>query len=332
MDTEIAVDEIAVGYDPSQPDPRVKRLSHSSRLTLHQCPRKFQLYKLRSEDNGEERELIHFAFGHAVGAGIQAVLNGATKEEAIWQAFLNWDADLLIEGKPGKNKSIFNAVYAVEKYVAVAHLTKVKDYELASFYDAEKDAWIPAVELSFRITFPNGYSYIGYVDAVLRHKVTGQLLVLELKTNGSRTVDEALYKNSGQALGYSIILDAITSAYKEHSLTDYHVLYLVYKTSERELEQFIFEKTYTQRALWIQELLFDIEILGMYEAAAIYPMHGQSCYDFQRNCEYFGVCTLPTERLVKPISQKELDGIEAERYTVDLTVDEVIEALLSANA
>lgn len=263
-----------------------------------------------------------------MGAGIQAILSGATKEEAVWQAYIAWSADLLIEGKKGKNKDIWNAIYAIEKYEAIAHMTKVKDYELAFFTDADGKE-VPAIELSFRITFPDGYSYIGFVDAVLKHKQSGELLVLELKTNGSYNVDEAQYKNSGQALGYSIILDAITSQYKDETLADYHVLYLVYKTTDRELEQFIFEKTYTQRALWIQELLFDVEILKMYEAANIYPMHGQSCYDFMRNCEYFGVCTVATERLVKPISQKEVDAEAAARYTVDLTVGEVIDALLS---
>lgn len=327
-DNEIAIDAIASDWDSSKPDIRLKRLSHSSRLTFHQCPRKYQLYKLRSEDNGEEKELIHFAFGHAVGAGIQAVLSGATKEEAIWATYLAWSADLLIEGKPGKNKSIWNAIYAVEKYMAVAHLTKVKDYELAFFTDKDTGESIPAIELSFRIRFPDGYSYIGFVDAVLKHKVTGELLVLELKTNGARNIDEAQYKNSGQALGYSIILDAITSQYKDEALSDYHVLYLVYKTPDRELEQFIFEKTYTQRALWIQELLFDVDILKMYEAANIYPMHGQSCFSFGRNCEYFGVCTVATERLVRPISQKEVDADREARYTVDLTIDDVINALI----
>lgn len=65
-------------------DPRIRNLSYSSLLTLHSCPREFQLYKLGADSEGliiEEDETdsdqsITFAYGHAVGNGVQYALQG----------------------------------------------------------------------------------------------------------------------------------------------------------------------------------------------------------------------------------------------------------------
>ena len=96
-------ESIPIQLLPDQIDPRLKLLSHSSRSTLHRCPRKYQLYRLNStqielDREKEEIQGVTFAFGHAVGDGIASVLAGKSKDQVILDIFLGWkDADLLDE-------------------------------------------------------------------------------------------------------------------------------------------------------------------------------------------------------------------------------------------
>ena len=177
----------------------------------------------------------------------------------------------------------------------------------------------PACELSFRIHFPGSFSYRGHVDAVLREKSSGKVVVLEVKTTGvAGVINPATYKNSAQAIGYSIVLDKIFP-----ELSSYEVLYLVYHTKKREFEPLSFTKNYLQRALWIRELLLDIDVIQMYEEAGVYPMRGESCVSFGRDCEYLNTCTLSTAFLTKPCSPADEDKVQ---YQLELTLQDLLES------
>jgi len=294
-------------------DPRLKLLSHSSRTTLHKCPRKYQLYRLNAttvslSDEKEVEQGVTFAYGKAVGIGIQSTMEGKSEQQILLDTFLEWDTELLAE-TPRQNKSFWLAVFAVQKFIALREEGFLQDYELV-YYKGK-----PAVELSFRILLPEGYEYRGFVDAVLRHKVTGEVMVLENKTS-SGTANSAMYKNSGQALGYSVVLDQLFP-----DLSAYTVLYLVYETKSYEYKELPFGKSLLQRALWLQELLIDTQILSLYHSYESFPMHGESCFDFFRDCEYLGVCTLATKNQTKPLTQQMLDKIAEDADSYDFTVD-----------
>jgi hypothetical protein len=301
------------GYE-GKIDYRIRQLSYSSLLTLHTCPRKFQLYKLRTvhRTKDSEKQTVTFAYGHVVGEAIQLILAGATEEEVILHMFLGWYADLLAEDEKAK-KSFWSAVVAAKRFFAIRH-TLLADYELV-YHDGK-----PACELSFVINFPDGFRYRGHVDAVLRHISTGRIMVLECKTTGSRTVNPATYKNSAQAIGYSIVLDSLFP-----SLSSYDVLYLIYQTHTQEYLAWPFEKTYLQRALWIRELLLDIEFIKMSEAAGVYKMHGESCFSFMRECEYINSCTMSTEFLARQGTPDDFDTTE---YQVTLSLNDLLETQL----
>jgi len=297
-------------------DYRIRQLSYSSILTLHSCPRKFQLYRLRTTHRTEEsaQSTITFAFGHVVGEGIQLALEGATESEVIWKMFLGWHTDLYAEDLK-LNKSFFQAVIAIKRFFALQASGFLKEYELV-YYNGK-----PACELSFSVVFPDGFRLRGFVDAVLKHRTTGKVVVLECKTTGAATVNPATYKNSAQAIGYSIVLDSIFP-----DLSAYEVLYLIYNTKSGEYLPIPFQKTYLQRALWIRELLLDIETIKMYEDAEVYPMHGESCYSFFRECEYLNVCQLSTEYLTKPCTPEQEDKTE---YQIALTLDDLLTTQLA---
>jgi hypothetical protein len=315
-ETEVTsqVSFVEPGYE-GKIDYRIRQLSYSSLLSLHSCPRKFQLYKLRTTHKTEEllKSTITFSFGHVVGDGIQKILEGKSEEEVIFSMFLGWHTDLMNVDTKAK-KSFWMAVIAIQNFVNLRKSGFLEEYELV-YYRGK-----PATELSFCINLPDGFRLRGFVDAVLKHKESGKVVVLECKTTGSVAINPATYKNSAQAIGYSIVLDVL---YPE--LSSYEVLYLVYQTGAREYHPIPFTKNYLQRALWIRELLLDVEMIKLYEEAEVYPMHGESCVSFGRDCEYLQSCTLSTEFLTKKCTPEEEDKTE---YQINLSLVDLLEAQL----
>jgi hypothetical protein len=304
-------------------DPRLKLLSHSSRTTLHKCPRKYQLYRLSSKqlslaDEKEVEQGVTFAYGSAVGMGVQSTLEGKTDDQIFLDTFLEWDVDLL-DNTPRQKKSFWLALFAVQKFMSLRADGFLDDYELV-YYNGK-----PAVELSFQINLPNGFKYRGFVDAVLKHKLTGEIMVLECKTS-SGTANSTMYKNSGQALGYSVVLDILFP-----ELSSYLVLYLVYESKSYEYKELPFEKSLLQRALWLQELLIDTQMIELYESYHTYPMHGETCLDFFRDCEYLSLCTLSTQNMTKPLTEEIVEKIEVDATAYQFTVDfyDLVEAQVS---
>lgn len=295
--------------------PLLKNLSYSSLGELHACPRKFVLNRLRSINRSDTRS-VTFAFGHAVGTGIQSTLEGKSQEQILFDMFLAWDYPDLYGEEERANKSFWSAVIAVQRFAIIRDSSLLGDYELL-YVDGK-----PAVELSFRITTPDGFKYRGFVDVVLRHKITGELLVLELKTTSATSIDPAQYKNSKQALGYSVVLDRYApgkSAYK--------VLYLVLSSKTLEYTPLEFTKSYLQRAEWIHTLLLDLEIIKMYHANNFWPQNGASCYDFFRQCEHFQTCTLKIESQV-PAASWTREPDDEGPFTLELTLEELIDSQL----
>jgi len=303
-------------------DIRLRSLSYSSLLTLHSCPRKYQLKRLNSEINETDDVFsgVTFAFGHVVGLGIQEYITHHDVDKTYWECFLMWEPDLLADN-PKQNKSFWSAMAAVDRFISMCLSGFLKDWELCYYQDQ------PATELSFIIEFPDGFTYKGYVDAVLQHKETKEVMVLEVKTTSASSVNAATYKNSAQAIGYSIVLDTLFP-----ELSSYLVKYLVYKSKAQDYDVMDFEKSYLDRALWIRTLLLDIDTIKMYEEAGIYPMRGQSCNEFYRECPYFGLCTLATDRVTSPLTDEEEVEIvrrNSEDFLITLHLNDLIRSQLS---
>ena len=283
-------------------DPRLRYLSHSGRLLLHTCPRKFQLAKLNSDTIAIDpikagETSVTFAYGHAVGTGIQSVLEDKPEGQCIIETALAWDTDPLAE-TPRQNKSLWTAIYAIQQFYTMYKQGYLEDFELVH-YEGK-----PAVELSFKVSLPDSFYYRGFVDVVLRNKKTGEILVLELKTS-SGAANPASYKNSGQAVGYSVVLDKMFPG-----ISSYSVLYLVYETQTYKFVPMTFGKSLLQRALWLQELYVETRKLILYHELGTFPIHGESCYSWYRECEYLGLCQMDTAHLTKQLTTKVVEEVE----------------------
>lgn len=255
-------------------------------------------------------------FGHTVGQGLQDIFCGLSETQIIWKAFTGWKIDLGLRDDK-RAKDFYRAVFAIQKLLHARNNGYLKDWEIVEFNGS------PAVELGFIVHLQNGFKYRGFVDLVLRNRETNKILVIDGKTTWFRTVNGAEYKNSFQALGYSIVLEVIFP-----DLMDYNVSYLVYKTTEKEWEMFDFVKSFSERAEWIQTLVLECEEISRYAETGVFPKHGESCKSFGRECEYFQYCGMKTEHLVKPLTQEKIAAIELENksYAISVSIDQLIES------
>lgn len=294
-------------------------ISYSILSGLHSCPRRFILEKLAANslpaEDGEEdgHTNIDFVFGHSVGAGVQAFLAFNSVESALYAAYLSWRGkwDLGREDyNKRKNKTIERACIAVEAF-AYFSSSALGEWEL---FRTSEDT--PAIELSFALDFGKSV-YFGHIDLILRNRRTGRIAIGEIKTSGYSNPDEALYRNSGQALGYSLVLDKIVG-----EEADYDVHYFVYSATKEEWNYLPFTKSVSQKLEWVQDRLIDVGHMQQYYALQHFPKNGANCMQFNRRCAFFGQCELVDKRKIE-----ELPLLERGAYPVDYSFN--VEELVS---
>jgi len=278
------------------------RLSHSSLETLHTCERKWQLEKkLVNELAREETE--HTVFGRAYGTGIATYLVTQDSDMALWQAWLAYYPELETD-----KKSMTRCMLALMKSFPELD-TLLMEYEVAYFQGK------PAVELSFRLNITEEYYFVGYIDVVLRNRISGVHYIMDAKHTGLQLYDlSPVYQNSGQCLGYSIALDRIVGEQQ----SSYGVLYFIAQLgrdfSSIKIQTMAFDKSLVDRLKWFMTLGLDVKKLKDMEDLNIYPMRGHSCLKFNKPCRYFGTCNLHSLDIPKP---PEPDLIEYD-FTYDL--------------
>ena len=286
----------------------VNATSYSMLQTLHSCPRKFQLIKAAALRGEGGRQNVDFAYGHAVGSGIQAYMMTGSMEAALLNAFLAWRIPFgaAIEKK---NKTIWDTWVAVESFASFAEVT-LSDWEVFV-----TPAGKPAVELAIEIDFENGYKHYLHIDLILKHRLTGELAIFENKTHGFTEAEPAIYANSDQALGYSLVIDMF-----QHN-TAYQVFYVCYSAPQRKWQLLPFTKSTSLKAEWLTTIQLDHAAIATYRQMHFYPKRGDSCYQFMRTCEFFGSCNA-----VKHLQEEKVlpDAMSAEEVDYRFRLSELL--------
>lgn len=270
------------------------RHSYSANEKLRVCPRLYQLTRIKVNDMVEEQtpeNNIHLDYGSAMGAGIQAMLlavhNGHSKDLAIQIATVAVLASY--QGQcdtPEKGKTLNSLLLALKSF----HANWDWDVWDLAYFNGK-----PAIELSFKLVYDveSGDYYCGFVDAILRNRLTGEHAVLELKTTGMNLLDiKPLYSNSDQAIGYSLVLDALSGG-----TSSFTVLYGVIRVGKDKefcpkTELHPFPKTAKDRLEWLLSQSLDYQRLKEYEELGVYPKWGASCIQYMRPCSMYGICDL----------------------------------------
>lgn len=249
--------------------------SYSMLSELHRCPRAFQLSKA-GQSSGLEVLNIDFAFGHSVGDGAVEWLRSRDLDKAILTGMLSWG--IPFDFVNNKKKSIWEATFAIMQFPAFYEQT-LEDWDLFVLPNGK-----PAIELSICVVFPTGYKHYIHIDAVLKHRYSGKIAVYEGKTLGMNEPESSLYANSNQALSYACIMDALELD------AHYEVFYSVYCVPARKWELLPFSKDSTLRAEWILDVQMDHAAISTYRELQFFPKRGESCYNFGRRCQWFGMC------------------------------------------
>lgn len=287
--------------------------TYSTAEVLHACPRKYQLKKMQAAHGSSERvNSTTFAFGHAVGAGVATLDATQDIRRAVFDAFIAWDMDLFAdERKQGRKhgKSFHEAIWALYVYQTFCEEeTDLADYEVIG------------IEQTVAVDFEDGHYFSGHIDELLRNKITGSIRVKENKTTGFSNIDPALYSNSDQALGYSVVVE-------NYGVSEYEVMYVVYSSTEQKWTQFNFVKPTYKRAEWIQDQLLINQQIDHYAELNFFPKRGGSCFDFMRRCEYYETCDISTKSafgaefadLPSISSIADIAAVEAVNYSVSLS-------------
>ena len=327
--TDIIIDDIQNStnqidsINPTKTNPtqinlaNLKLLSHSAIQLFRSCPRKFELDRLYGSLKKDENT-IHTAYGSALGAGIQSLLETHSIDQASLTAFRNWSI-----GLDEVNVKAYKSFPQVINALKIFHrdfLPEFQDWELAYITVDSKGNPKPAAELSFSIDLPLGYHYRGFLDAVLKHKKTGKYRVLEIKTTGSRFVDEANYANSFQGVGYSVVLDRIAT----EGYSDYEVLYLVYKTFNQTYETYPFLKLQSHRINWLTDLILVVEQIELYKRSRRFSTNGDSCKAFGRLCRFFEECNYSNESIFRGAEIINVDTFDHSAFDFNFTYEELL--------
>jgi hypothetical protein len=302
--------------------PNLKQLSHSSSVLLHGCPRRYELSKLSDRGESVNEQDYHLDFGSVVGTATQDFLVTDSVNHAKLTALRHWKTSIDDDAGLRDKKTFWHSLAAIDKFAGLRK-TSLSRYKLA--YINEK----PAIELGFTIDCGNGFTYRGFLDALLIDTTRNELVVYEGKTTKFRNVHEAVYKHSGQSLGYSLIIDTIATLLDNEVGSSYKVLYSVYKSSAMEWEVFPFIKNHTERALWIKNILIDKKRVVEYAEDDYFPMHGENCYNFFRPCPFFGTCTLSNKFVVGAEEDVAVRVDDASKYTYRFNLSELIETQLA---
>jgi hypothetical protein len=290
-------------------DSRLKLLSHSTIQLIQSCPRKAQLTKLWPEYIREPS--VDTAFGSMYGEGVQQILIGTPIAKAILLAALKWDVAI---DDSKKDKSFWTCLQALLDFYNFSSDDLVSEYEVV-LYNGK-----PTNELGFCIDLGNGYYYRGYMDLVLRHRVTGRIVVVDVKTTGMNYSDGSKYRHSDQGISYSVVLDFIAPG-----INSYDVIYAEYLTGVKRMEMHAFTIDCLERANWLRNLVLTTQIMELYNSYEDWPTHGgSSCSAYGRQCKMFDYCKMRTSSLITDkviIDALEWEAANAKLYNPDREVN-----------
>lgn len=307
----------------------LKRASHSSDNIRSECNRKWMISRLRPNFGNIEFEDhytrdFHLDFGDILGIGVQNFLIADDIDAAFWQMFINWGVVLDSEDGMEKKKSFWHAMQGIEKF-QLFRQTDLMNLELINLNGQ------PAIEVGFKIHFNAGYTYVGYIDAILWNNIQERLVPMENKSEGGyRSPHEARYKNQGQGIGYKLVVDAISRRLDIQQSEDYDILYCVYNTTKEEWFRFDFTKSSKVLAKWIKTQLANQSSVTAMIQNNFFPMNGNSCFNFFRPCKYYGLCEADDYMLFGPgynkiTPKKDKEGMIMFEFQIDEIVDTLME-------
>lgn len=288
---------------PSELSPKkspANTLSYTNGKLLKECTRKYQLLHLKQY---YEETNVHFSFGRAVGAGFAEAVVQGDLEKGLLATALNY-----VPYASTEKKNLHSAL------VAVATLFQHwEDNDLSSLYE------VIATERAFRLSFlpkRDRMSFIsererllfydGHIDLLLKHRYSGALAVLDVKTTQWNQKNlYPIYFNASQVTVYGAVTQYL-------QYCDQHPEGSRYSPPSNEIKPVPFERLYFTAQLtsnacrphwnvyptdakvvlsaldYVQDTLLRLEHLPA--EAEPWSMNGEACLSYGRPCPLLYDC------------------------------------------
>lgn len=274
----------------------IHRLSHSALELLNLCERKFQLDRLLAGGPGK-LDYPATVFGKAFGIGVATYLATQNQERALFETWLAYTT-----GIEDDKRNLFTCINTMSASFAYLD-TLLLDWEPAILKESN------SAELSFRLNIDETFYFVGYIDFIMKNRYSNRYGVIEVKTTALQLNDlDPVYKNSGQAVGYSIVLDKIAG--QEQS--SYDVIYIIGQIGgktgfEPDIHVKTFSKTLQDRLNWFLTVGMDVNRLHSMFELNFFPQRGNNCLKYNKPCHHFGTCGLHTLDRMKEIEVDTID-------------------------
>ena len=266
------------------------RVSYSSLNTYASCPRKFEFSKLYPRPSHRE-EYFAASVGTALHAGYQDYLINSDVESATWAFMRKYPFDLELM-EDNLNRSFESCLATLDEMLASVQMA---DYEIAQIRKPDGSVGA-AIEVPFELRFDNfrlpdgrGIAFIGYIDAILRNRITSIYRTMDIKTTRMKLNDATpKFQFDSQQVPYGIIVDHVA----EGEVDEFEVLYLDcwIDLLEPTAELYPFKKRKQDVQEWITNKMIQFESITRFMESDYFPRTDGGCLFYNRPCQYMEPC------------------------------------------
>lgn len=295
-----------------EPNSRIRYLltSHSIDNTFDFCPRKFEFLNVWDRrpprDSGYAAEV-----GTALHNGWQAWMIARAEGKSEYEATSRGFHELCrafpwaLEAEQKTSTRSFNST-ALLLYTLIRS-PEWDDWELIK---VEGKGW--AIEVPFlikheslglfQIKATGEWAYLatqGKIDAVLRHKRTGQIRGWDLKTTiKSADMVRSEYKYSGQQIGYGEVIQAALGA----EVRDFSVWYMIARFSSADLPEIqpieYIKSDHQIDDYWLAKL-DRLKRMKEYAETGWFPRTNGGCNSWNTECAFLDICESRDNDLIR---------------------------------
>lgn len=269
-------------------------ISHSSRGTLAGCARKFELYKFYPRNRGRE-DGFAADVGTALHHAYQDYLIHEDEDRAQWILMTKYPYMLELSQKvhgPENDRSLEACLATLDEMIASPRMT---EYELATVRRPD-GIEVPAIEVPFAIRFTDlilpdgrGLAYTGFMDAIMRHKFTGQYRTMDIKTSRDRLKDKTpKYVFNSQQNPYGMVVEHLAG----QAIESFEVLFFdcFVDLVDPNVVMWPFTRTREDMQEWLLDVVLDFQNIQRFMELNHFPRTSHGCLSFNRPCPYLDIC------------------------------------------
>ena len=278
------------------------RVSYSSLNTYDSCKRKFEFDKLYPKRDRSGEDWYAAEVGKALHAGYQAFLIHGNRERSIWEFMLAFPFELEFSQE--------NDYRSFEASLATLELmfdeSKMQEYKLAQIrrpntpeeieLGLTEGVVVPAIEVPFAIRFNGlvlpdgrGIEFIGFIDAILIHYMTGLFRTLDIKTTRMHVDDAtAKFQFDTQQVPYGLVVEHVTN----ESVDSFEVLYLdsYIDIVEPDAKFYPFMKTREDIDEWVMNKIMQFQDIIRFLKMDYFPRREGGCMFYNKPCRHLEPC------------------------------------------